>query len=105
MAKPQNHVTRGLDAALRDPSPITLPILDATAVRALEAFYPPRCLMRNEAVEDHLRYSGKVELVTGLRLRLNAAQEEAQEAEDAAAATAALNELLDGGDAEDAQRA
>lgn len=32
-----------------------------------ERQYPPRCLAKGETVEEHLRYAGKVELVSELR--------------------------------------
>lgn len=36
-------------------------------VEYLEAAFPPRCMQAGEGLEDHLRYAGKVELVSALR--------------------------------------
>lgn len=78
MRRPENHVTRALDA-FRDPQGIShLPILEERQLQVLENLYPPACLGRSDTVEEHLRYAGKVELVASLR----AAAERATESED-----------------------
>lgn len=43
-------------------------------LRWLERNYKPRCLGEQEAVEDHLRYAGKVDLVEQLRSMYENAQ-------------------------------
>ena len=49
--------------------------LDASdlLVRIDEEF-PPRCIAKDETLEDHLRYAGKRELIDELKLRLEAAE-------------------------------
>lgn len=70
MKKPQNHVTRQLDAFRSGEDKVAmLPVLERAQMDRLEELYPPRCLARTDTVEDHLRYAGMVELVANLRAR------------------------------------
>jgi hypothetical protein len=46
---------------------LSLPVLRNTDLLVLESLFPPRCLKRNETVEDHLRYAAVVEHIQNLR--------------------------------------
>lgn len=43
------------------------PLFTESQVAFLESKFPARCLKTSEAVEDHLRYAGKVDLIAQLR--------------------------------------
>lgn len=47
-------------------------------IKELESFYPPRCIVPNDRLEDALFYSGQVELVQALRLRFDWTRERAK---------------------------
>lgn len=36
-------------------------------LKDLQEQFPPRCIERDESIEDHQRYAGKVELITYIR--------------------------------------
>lgn len=37
----------------------------------LEAYYPPRCKEPGESLEQHMQYSGQVQLIADLRIRMD----------------------------------
>ena len=48
-----------------------LPLQTEQLIDTLEVSYPPRCIAKDETLEEHLRYAGAVDLVETLRLILN----------------------------------
>jgi hypothetical protein len=46
----------------------------------LEDLYPPKCMARDEHVEDHLRYAGATALVEDLRYHFEQQRQETHEA-------------------------
>lgn len=79
-AKPQNHVTRALEAAFSGHDVVPeLPVLERSQVERLEKLYPPRCIGRMENAEEHLRYAGMVELVANLRVRFEQTRTDPEE--------------------------
>ena len=44
-----------------------LPLTTEQLIESLEVSYPPRCIGKNESLEDHYRYAGASELVQTLR--------------------------------------
>lgn len=67
--KPQNHVTRALDAQKQfTGSPF--PDLTKAQLDWFAANYPPRCYdHRGELIEDHLKYAGVVALGMTLQVQ------------------------------------
>lgn len=62
---PENHVTEAMRIVVQQ-ALAGAPEVPRELVDWLQRLYPPRCLMPNETVEDHLRYAGMVELVQTL---------------------------------------
>ncbi len=50
-----------------DLTPEPWPNFTDVQVSFLEKMYPPRCIGREEQIEDHIRYAAKVELIAQLR--------------------------------------
>ncbi|WP_269929950.1 hypothetical protein [Aminobacter sp. HY435] len=79
-AKPQNHVTRAMEAAFSGHDVLPeLPVLERQQIERLERLYPPRCLGRADTVEEHLRYAGMVEFVANLRARFEQVRTDPEE--------------------------
>lgn len=76
MRRPQNHVTRAMDAArmnfAANPDPEGgYPYVPAKLLERFEADYPPRCKEIGESDEAHQRYAGVVDFIKNLRATHN----------------------------------
>lgn len=72
MRRPQNHVTRAMDAArtnlLASPEGDgSYPYVPAALLERLERDFPPRCRGATEGEREHERYAGAADLVARLR--------------------------------------
>lgn len=65
MARPprDNWVTRRNTPRDDTGQPLRWPLFSREQVEFLQKAFPARCIQRGESLEDHLRYSGKRELV------------------------------------------
>ncbi len=78
--KPYNHVSGGRPQDIAKPKRYA--DLSEELLASLEATHPPRCLARDQTVEDHLRYAGKVELIASMRIQFEAMLQEQRDAPD-----------------------
>lgn len=68
--RPENHVTRAVEQYRENASTpdAPWPDIEEDLIIRLESEYPPRCYdHRTESLEDHIKYSGMVELVAILK--------------------------------------
>lgn len=61
----ERHIMDILERSRGEETP--WPRVPEELVAHLERLFPPRCLLHNEKVEDHLRYAGVADLVLDLR--------------------------------------
>lgn len=78
-SRPNNHVTRALDARLSAGPAVqwrTMPPVSDDFVAWLQENFSPRCKEPGEDLEAHLHYSGKVDLAATIRLNHEQAKRE-----------------------------